>query len=159
MRMKRSRFVQIVKEELARHVALLAEAEDKKPEVKDADQDVPDDEGTPPAKKKTQDPGKTQKSKEPPPPAPEADPADEPLEKDAETEDEVEDAAEVTGGEISDQIVGQTVQSIVMEPKSKIMPGAQEITITFNQKPDPLRILITKSGAVKFFYKGLHNAL
>lgn len=74
-------------------------------------------------------------------------------------DDGVEDADEVTGGKIADSVQGKTVQSITMEPESKILPGAQEVTLTFREMPDPLKILITKSGQVKFHFRGLHNTL
>ena len=66
----------------------------------------------------------------------------------------------MTGGEIASQVTGKTIQSITMEPKSKILPGAQELTLTFKEIPDPLKVLITKTGMVKFFMKnGIHNKL
>lgn len=85
---------------------------------------------------------------------PEADPE---LDKDVAGADDTENAEEVTGGKIADQITGKTVQSITMEPKSKTLPGAQELVITFKEIPDPLKVLLTKTGQVKFFFKGLHN--
>ncbi len=87
------------------------------------------------------------------------DPAADPeLEKDV-ASGEKEDAEDVTGGKIADEVTGKTIQSITMEPKSKTLPGAQEIVITFNDIPDPLKILLTKTGQVKFFMRGLHNTL
>jgi len=87
------------------------------------------------------------------------DPVDPELDKDVADPAAEEDSEDVTGGKIADEISGKTIQSVTMEPKSKILPGAQEITLTFREIPDPLKILITKSGAVKFHFKGIHNEL
>jgi hypothetical protein len=81
--------------------------------------------------------------------------ADDELEKDVEGED---DDGPVEGG-IADQVQGKTIQSISMDPKSKMMPGATEIVLTFSDIPDALRILVTQTGRVKFFFRGLHNDL
>lgn len=83
--------------------------------------------------------------------------ADPELEKDVADPEAAEDAEDITGGEIADQVTGKTIQSITMEPKSKTLPGAQEIVLTFNEIQDSLKILVMKSGQVKFYFKGLHN--
>ena len=76
-----------------------------------------------------------------------------------------DDPSDAEGGEgkekkVSEEIVGKTVQSISMEPKSKILPGAIEISVSFNEVTDALKILIPKSGAPKFFWRGsLHNEI
>ena len=80
------------------------------------------------------------------------DPADDELAQDAGLEEPV-------GGEIAQELQGKTIQSITADPDSKMMPGAQEIVLTFNEIPDALRILVTKTGRVKYFFKGLHNDL
>jgi hypothetical protein len=80
----------------------------------------------------------------------EPDPADDDIEPDGEAED--------GGGELNDELAGKTIQSISLEPKSKVVAGAAEVVLTFNETTDPLKILVTKTGAVKFFYRGaLHN--
>jgi hypothetical protein len=56
-------------------------------------------------------------------------------------------------------VQGKTLQSITASPKSKVLPGAQEIELQFDGSPDPLRILVTKAGQIRFFLKGLHNKL
>jgi hypothetical protein len=72
--------------------------------------------------------------------------------------EEEEDASDVTGGKIADEVVGKSIQSLTMEPDSKTLPGAQEINITFSDSPEPLKILVTKTGQVKFLHHGgLHN--
>lgn len=82
------------------------------------------------------------------------DPADDDLEAQVDDEDEPE------GGDISDDIVGKQVQSISSVDDSEMMPGAKEVVIQFEGVPNPLRILIGKSGTVKYHYKGrLFNSL
>lgn len=68
--------------------------------------------------------------------------------------DEGEDAS----GAVNNDISGKTVQSISIEPKSKILPGAKEVIISFNETSDALRVLVTATGQVKFFLGGqLHD--
>lgn len=188
MKIRRSVLEKIVNEELGRYLGRLIEAdEDKKddkpaPGVSDANfdgkskekkdqktatkpqDDVDNTAGGSKGKKTPSAPMPPPSKGAPQKPGKELPVADEPevdaeLEKDVATDDEAEDAADVTGGKIASVITGKTVQSITMEPKSKIMPGAQEIVVTFNQITDPLRILIGKTGQVKFYFKGLHNEL
>lgn len=163
MKIKRSVLEKMVREELRTHIREMMEGpkdDDKGASVVDAE-----DEKAAGEKKAEKDgkgpkpqPGPEKKAKElPVADEPEADPE---LEKDvAGEEDAEEDAEEVTGGKIADEISGKTIQSVTMEPKSKTLPGAQEIVLTFREIPDPLKILITKTGQVKFFFKGLHNEL
>lgn len=63
------------------------------------------------------------------------------------------DAGTEPSGEINDAISGKTVQSVSVEDKSQLLPGATQITLTFNETTDSLAILVTKSGDVKFAYK------
>lgn len=61
---------------------------------------------------------------------------------------------------ISDDLAGKKVQSVTAEPVSKILPGSSEIVLTFDDTTDPLRIIITQSGGVKYFWRGaLHNQI
>lgn len=90
-------------------------------------------------------------------------PVDPELEDDG-TEDEVDaidakgDAADDPSGAVNDEISGKTVQAITIEPKSKVLPGAKEVILTFNETTDSLRVLVTGTGQVKFFYRGqLHD--
>jgi hypothetical protein len=183
MRIKRSVLESIVREELITHIHALMEADNAEKDVDVVDaqsnkkkikpQMQPDniDPGAEkknakplakkpvelPVKKSTEPP--TKKTKEPSQdevPTPE-EPADDELAKDVAGEDE-EDAK---GGstKLNDELSGKTVQSITMEPKSKMMPGAIEIVLTFDQTPDPFKILVGKSGKVVFYYRGLHNTL
>jgi len=66
-----------------------------------------------------------------------------------------EDIADVTGSKLANQVAGKVIQSLTAKPKSDILPGAQEIVVQFRETPDPLRILVTKMGQVKFFYRGV----
>lgn len=162
MKIRKSELVRIVREELARHVATLLEADG----VKLVDAEGDDDAGKGDKKHasakgqgpKRDDKPIPQKGKQPPP-AGKKDPDGEPKELPADEPDDVEDEEDVTGGKIADEVTGKTIQSITMEPKSKLMPGAIEIVLTFQQIPDPLRIFVTKTGDVKFMLKGLHNTL
>lgn len=174
MKIKRSILEQMVREEFRSYVKSLFEApkgpdvvdsesekkadDDKEDAKKAGNEKKPGDQQAknpkPAPKKDTKAPDKEEKPKDlPVGEDPEADPE---LEKDAAGE---EDASDVTGGKIADEIQGKTVQSITMDPKSKTLPGAQELVLTFDQIPDPLKILILKNGQVKFFFKGLHNTL
>lgn len=160
MKIKRSVLEKIVREELTAHIKSVLEAKGEDPEVTDAEDEKKDSEKEkkPDAKKAPEKaPEKSApKKSEPKELDVEKDPADPELDKEEEPE---EDAEDVTGGKIADDVTGKTVQSLTMEPKSKTLPGAQEIVITFREIPDPLKILITKTGGVKFFFKGLHNTL
>lgn len=61
-------------------------------------------------------------------------------------------------GAVNDEVSGKTVQAVTIEPKSKVLPGAKEVVLSFNESTDALRILITSTGMVKFFWKGqLHD--
>lgn len=173
MKIKRSILEQMIREEFRSYVKSLVEAP-KGPDIVDSESEKKAGDDKEDAKKagKEKKPGDQQaKSPKPAPkkdakapdkeekpaelPVGEDPAADAELEKDA--AGEKEDASEVTGGKIADEIQGKTVQSITMEPKSKTLPGAQELILTFNEIPDPLKILVTKSGQVKFFFRGLHN--
>jgi hypothetical protein len=164
MKIKRSVLEKIVREELALVAKNLAEA----PDLDDAQADNKKKEAPPKkdpkASEKPKDskvPAKQEPKKDKVPtkqPSAE-DPADNELDKDAAEDDGVEKASEVTGGKIADEVQGKRIQSITMEPKSKVLPGAQEIVVQFDEIPDPLRILVNKSGVVKFYFKGIHNEL
>jgi hypothetical protein len=70
-----------------------------------------------------------------------------------------EPPSEEEEGTVAGELNGKTVDKISVDEDSKIMPGATEIVFTFRENPDALRILITKTGKVKYFYRGLHNSL
>lgn len=175
MKIKKSRIEQIIREELASHISELLVTE-AAPAVSGADDENDDLEPNQPAKNSAPTVGAKgdvvpDGDQEPPEDKPTDvpdgddqevpvgdDPADDQISKDVE-EPEPEDEGDV-GGDISDSVVGKSVQSITMEPESKMMPGAREITIQFESDPHPLKILLGKSGMIKFHYKGsLHNEL
>jgi len=75
-------------------------------------------------------------------------------------DDEIADDKGSSEAKLGNEMVGKTIQSITMEPKSKLVAGAQELVITFSEIADPLKIIITKSGEVRFFFRGgLHNLI
>jgi len=175
MKFPKGRIEQIIREELAAHLAgLLREKEGEHPDLEDAEDGGSADE-TEPASNKQPDntSGKPVGKADAQPAVPGDDeekplddePADNDLEKqavgDKGADDEEEDSEE--GNEeqekLSDELVGKTIQSITANPKSKLMPGAMEIVVQFDQIPEPLKILVTKSGQVKYYFKGLHNEI
>lgn len=90
------------------------------------------------------------------PEEPEADPDAESDEEDA--VDAAGDAGEDPSGAVNDDVSGKTVQAITIDPKSKVLPGAKEVVVAFNESTDTLRILVTPTGMVKFFWKNsLHD--
>ena len=60
---------------------------------------------------------------------------------------------------LSNELSNKIIQSITFEPKSKIIPGAQEVVLTFGDTPDPFKILIQKTGKIAYYYRGLRNTL
>ncbi|MHB8407974.1 MAG: hypothetical protein ACYDHY_07825 [Acidiferrobacterales bacterium] len=182
MKIKKSVLERFVREELQKHISSLLEAptvgdsqEDNLEKEKEKDEAEPGKNGNMvtggegnelPAE---DDPADDQLDKV----GPEADVADAEVKKDAkgekakeakpdepkDTEQDIEDAEDVTGGEIADKVAGQTVQSISLNPKSKLMPGAQEIEIQWAALPEPLKILVNKSGQIYFYMGGLHKTL
>lgn len=84
-------------------------------------------------------------------------------EADAEEDEEEAIDSDGNGGEepsgaVNDEVSGKTVQAITIEPKSKVLPGSKEVVIAFNETTDPLRMLVTSTGQVKFFWRGqLHD--
>lgn len=68
------------------------------------------------------------------------------------------DAGEEPSGAIANDITGKSVQGISIEPDSKILPGAREVVLTFQESTDALHILVTPTGQMKFFWRGgLHD--
>ena len=102
-------------------------------------------------------------------PAPEASDQETPPEQGAGEDDVDDDLAALDAGEeppseeeegtLAGELSGKTIQKISIDEDSKIIPGVTEIVMTFRESSDALRLLITKTGKVKYFYRGLHNAL
>jgi hypothetical protein len=69
------------------------------------------------------------------------------------------DGGENPSGAVNDEVSGKTVQAVTIEPESEVLKGAaKEVVITFNETTDPLRIIVTPTGEVKFFWRGqLHD--
>ena len=176
LKFKRSQVERIIREELSLLVKELWEAENdkdkkKEPEVGGADSEndveVPSKstDNTAPtvgAEKQDSPPeGEEPKAGDENIPDEEVPVDDDP--SDTELSQDVEDPAdeeEPEGSDIAKEIEGRSVQSITVNPTSKMMPGAQEIVIQFEEIPHPLRILIGKSGMIKYHFKGsIHNEL
>lgn len=87
------------------------------------------------------------------------------VDKDASADRDHEDAVDADGeggeepsGAVNSDLSGKTVQAISIEPESKILPGSKEIVVTFNESTDALRILVTATANVKFYWRGqLHD--
>lgn len=166
MKIKRSALVEMIEQEVR---AALSEAgkgkKSKKPETAAADDEpadaVPDGGGVevvgnaPPVDGglKDQESGEDQDLGTEP-----EDPTDGEGPDDEEALDPDGDGGEKPSGAVNDEVAGKTVQAVTIEPKSKVLPGAKEVIITFNESTDPLRILCTSTGEVKFFWRGqLHD--
>ena len=90
---------------------------------------------------------------------PELPTGDEPADDDLEADLGGDEESGAEPGSVAAELENKTIESVSMEEDSKIMPGAVEFVVTFRENPDALRLLITKTGKVKIFYKGLHNDL
>lgn len=152
MKIKRSQLLQIVKEEMVRHLGGLLEANDH--EVVDADddhskkdakasKDIKDKKSIPSDHKKPEPsnkelPGDNEES-------------DDDLEKDISSpESDLE--ADANGSGIGDQIRGLSILSFTVEPQPKT--GKTELVLQFKESPNPLRIVVMPGGNVMFAYKG-----
>lgn len=171
MKFKKELVERIIREELAAHIDELKSDDDKdgeKPETQDGEQATgekstskPSGTNAAPSADPTMDKDKATGS------APEdgdeevpdePDPADDELEDDG-SEDGNEGDDDRAGGKVSEKLVGKRIQSITYEPKSKTVPGAAEIVVSFDETPDTFKILITKTGQVKYYLNGLHDEL
>jgi len=173
MKMSLTRLTEILQEEIDR--AMNEKGSSRKPSVSDAEQDpdsanpgagdmpaAPDARPVPAKTKEPKSGAANLNGDEPSPDSPpeggEEDPASpesgEQEKGDAEAIDSGGHAGEDPSGAINNEISGKTVQSITIEPKSKILPGSKEVTLTFGDTTDTLRILITPTGNVKFFWRG-----
>lgn len=81
-------------------------------------------------------------------------PADDDLEADLAGDDEGSGAEP---GTVGYELEEKAIESVAIDEDSKIMPGATEVVFTFRDSEDALRLLISKNGTLKIFYKGLHN--
>ena len=67
-------------------------------------------------------------------------------------------SGEEPSGAVNNEVSGKSIQALTIEPQSKILPGAKEVVISFNDSTDSLRILVTAAGQVKFFWRNqLHD--
>lgn len=160
MNISRKRLAEIVAESVQRRLRELYEASDdegrsKKPSVASADEDEPPDAGGPSSPDATvgsPDVGFPEGAQEPDedPDGPAVDGSA----PDPEAIDQDGDAGEDPSGAVSDDMSGKTIQALSIEPRSQVLPGAKEVLLTFNETTDALRILVTGTGEVKFFWKG-----
>lgn len=157
LKLKREDLERIVYEELTRYVAeQLTEAPHAGTVLDDEDELPPDPEQAPEEQMPDDSPAPEagDPSEEEPPELPTGEePADDELEADAAGEEE----SQAEPGSVAAELEGKTIESISLEEDSKIMPGSLEVVVTFRENPDALRLLVTKTGKLKIFYKGLHN--
>jgi hypothetical protein len=165
LKLKRETLERIVYEELQRYfLRSLNEAPPGRGTVlDDEDDDVPKPEDAPEEQLPTddvdaEDPAAS--AEEPPEDMPGDQPAgEEPADDDLAADVAGDEEPEAEPGSVAAELEGKTIDTVSMEEESKIMPGAQEIVFTFHEVPEALRFLVTKTGKVKIFYKGLHNEL
>lgn len=166
MEIKRGVLAAIVVEEVRRRLAELVEADDgsededppkkkgsKKPSTASADMEQPRKGPTsagPKANTGSPDVSSPDLDQDASPDGPAVD-GDQP---DPDAVDSDGDGGEDATGAVNDEVSGKTVQAVTIEPKSKVLPGAKEVVIAFNESTDTLRILCTPTGTVKFFWRG-----
>lgn len=168
MVIKRKRLAEMIAEEVRLRLRQLAEADaddeepkkPKKPQTSSADQE------SPPKGEGPGSPGATTGSPDVSIDSPDGeDPNDDPDgpavdgdQPDPEAIDADGDEGEDASGAVNNEISGKTVQSITIDPKSKVLPGAKAVIVSFNESSDALQILVTATGQVKFFWRGqLHD--
>lgn len=172
MRIRAADFQRIVKEELLRYLREAPKQDDGSEDEPAPPPDMP----AKPTRPKEKGKGVVRKGAEPPPkaPAPEGgnmappspapaapgepppdDGAEPPAEDDLAGAEAGEEEPEATpGGDVNKEVAGKTVQSVTLEPKSKILPGAKEVRLGFNETTDALIVLVTSTGQIKFSYRG-----
>ena len=168
IKIKREQLERIVVEELTRYLAeQLNEAPPSRGTVLD---DEPEDDLPPPEEDIPTAGAAPEEQLPSTSPAPEAgDDPGEPPELPG-GEDEAEDdldaleageepPSEEEEGTVAGELSGKTIENITVDEDSKVVPGATEVIFTFHESPDALRIMVTKTGKIKYFYRGLHNSL
>jgi hypothetical protein len=170
LKISRELLEQLVIEELAKHIYRLDEAppgrstvlDDEDPEQLPGEEEVPNPGNAPEEQLPTDSPidgiegGGEEEGGEDVEDGGDEDPADMDLDallKGDEPPDEEEE------GTVAGEIKDKTIEQITVDEDSKIMPGATEIIFVFRENPDAFRILVTKTGKVKYFYRGLHNSV
>jgi hypothetical protein len=66
---------------------------------------------------------------------------------------------EADPGSVAAEMQGKTIEAIEELPESDSVPGARELVMSFQGEEDKLRVIITPSGEVKYFWKGLHDSV
>ena len=171
MKIRKERLKEIVREEMLRHLCSLLEAPREPADVVDSEDDNRQKDGQekkdaekgkkPVGRPPKADPQKDKSKAATPPPddGPDKEDPDQLDDQPGGSDADQERGEQAEGGEISKELTGKTIQSVSVNPKSKVLPGAQEITFTFSQVPEPLKILVSKVGKVTYLWKGLHNKL
>lgn len=154
MFINREKLTEIIAQEIRNRLRELAEAAD--------DSKGDDAKSKRPRKPTTADAEDSPSPKGEGPPGPQVDPETDPGLNADPSDDEGIDAAgnagEEPSGAVNNEISGKVVQAITIEPQSKVLPGAKEIVISFNDSTDALRILVTATGQAKFFWRNqLHD--
>lgn len=76
---------------------------------------------------------------------------------DAELDAEIAGDEPEVPGSVAADMQGKTIESIEQVDESESIPGAKEVVLSFQGEEDKLRVIITPSGDVKYFWKGLHS--
>jgi hypothetical protein len=167
LKLKREHLERIVVEELTRYIAeQLNEAPPGRGTVLDDEpqEEVPAPEAAPEEQMPVDSPAPEADGEVPLPDAAggeegdgELPTGDEPADDDLEADVAGDEESGAEPGTVAYELEDKTIESVSMEEDSKIMPGATEIVLSFRETPDALRLLVTKTGKIKIFYKGLHN--
>lgn len=161
LRMKRGELERIVYEELERYITeqLTEAAPTRGTALDDEDKLPPDPEQAPeeqlPGDTPVDEPADVAAGPSPDEELPTGEePADDELDQDVSGDEDVGPGEGTVAAELS----GKTIESVTLDEESKILPGATEVVLTFREGEDALRLLVTKTGKFKIFYKGLHNS-
>lgn len=152
LKLERKVLERIVHEELAKFIA--ENLNEALPGRGTALDDVPDPEQAPEEQLPNSSPADEPVDVDEPE-APEIEAGEEPA--DDELEDDLAGSSGSEPGSLAAELEGKTIESISLDDDSKIMPGATEVVVTFRENPDALRLMVTKTGKLKIFYRGLHN--
>lgn len=158
LKLKRDQLERIVYEELQRylHEQLMNEAPPGVGTVLDDEDEIPSPDAAPEEPLPSDSPAPEAGGDEPLPDQ-ELPTGEEPSDDDLEADAAGDEESGAEPGTVAAELESKTIESVSMEEDSKIMPGATEVVITFKESPDALRLLVSNTGKVKVFYKGLHN--
>lgn len=160
MQTSRNRLNEIVKEELLKYIKTLVEGPDVKSAETDKKKKDINPQGSPlqdlPMKgDKSVDNVKSKKSQTKDKSASEEIPPEE-VPSPIEDKEQTEKQGVIS---LSKDLEGKSIQSVVLDTKSKTLPGAKEVVISFNDTPEPLKILVQQNGNISFMFKGIRHAI